>query len=100
MLFSYCNSRLYKPFNVCYNLCQNLNRYIDEDQLVVNMKKVDNEMKWPDLMESWDSLTEGIVTLLKGTSIFIVGNSTEINQKVANKLASGIGYTLLFSLLQ
>lgn len=63
------------------------------------MKKHNNELKWPDLMESWNSLTEGIVTLLKGTSIFIVGNSTEINQKVASKLASGIGYAFFFLLV-
>ncbi|KAI3900232.1 hypothetical protein MKW92_004134 [Papaver armeniacum] len=69
--------------------------YIDEDQLVVNLKKYDPDMKWPDFMESWDSLTEGIVPMLKGTSIYLVGESAEINQKVAKELASGIGYTPL-----
>lgn len=35
----------------------------------------------------------GAAQLLKGTSIYIVGNSTEINQKVARELAVGLGYT-------
>ncbi|KAA3475580.1 putative inactive shikimate kinase like 2, chloroplastic [Gossypium australe] len=33
-------------------------------------------------MESWESLSAGSMQLLKGTSIYIVGDSTEINQKV------------------
>ncbi|KAF8380741.1 hypothetical protein HHK36_028231 [Tetracentron sinense] len=71
--------------------------YIDEDQLVVNLKKHDPDLKWPDVVESWESLTIGIRQLLKGTSIYIVGNSTEINQKVARELAVGLGYTPLTS---
>nr|XP_009389081.1 PREDICTED: probable inactive shikimate kinase like 2, chloroplastic [Musa acuminata subsp. malaccensis] len=66
--------------------------YIDEDQLVVNLKKCDRDLKWPDVMESWESLTKGILQLLKGTSIYIVGDSTEINEKVGSELATGIGY--------
>ncbi|CAL9080080.1 unnamed protein product [Musa textilis] len=66
--------------------------YIDEDQLVVNLKKCDRDLKWPDVMESWESLTNGILQLLKGTSIYIVGDSTEINEKVGSELATGIGY--------
>ncbi|XP_039121295.1 probable inactive shikimate kinase like 2, chloroplastic [Dioscorea cayenensis subsp. rotundata] len=71
--------------------------YIDEDQLVINLKKYDTELKWPDIMESWMSLTAGVSQLLKGTSVYLVGDSTEINQKVAGELASGIGYTPLFT---
>ncbi|XP_073111648.1 probable inactive shikimate kinase like 2, chloroplastic [Elaeis guineensis] len=71
--------------------------YIDEDQLVVNLKKYDTELKWPDIKESWDSLTSGILQLLKGTSIYIIGDSTEINQEVAKELAMGIGYTPLYT---
>lgn len=71
------------------------NRYIDEDQLVVNMKKVDGELKWPDIVESWESLTAGMMQLLKGASIYIVGDSTEINQKVSRELAIGLGYRFL-----
>ena len=67
-------------------------RYIDEDQLVVNLKKCDRDLKWPDVMESWESLTKGILQLLKGTSIYIVGDSTEINENVGSELATGIGY--------
>lgn len=66
-------------------------RYIDEEQLVVNLKKIDPDLKWPDIMESWESLTAGISQLLKGTSIYIIGNSTEINEAVAKEIATGIG---------
>ncbi|KAL6176057.1 hypothetical protein ACLB2K_052693 [Fragaria x ananassa] len=69
--------------------------YIDEDQLVINLKKHDPDLKWPDIVESWESLTAGYMQLLKGTSIYIVGDSTEINQKVAQELAVGLGYTPL-----
>ncbi|KDP35447.1 hypothetical protein JCGZ_10830 [Jatropha curcas] len=69
--------------------------YIDDDQLVVNLKKQDPDLKWPDIVESWESLTAGAMQLLKGTSIYIVGDSTEINQKVARELAVGLGYTPL-----
>ncbi|MQM14274.1 hypothetical protein Taro_047206 [Colocasia esculenta] len=65
--------------------------FIDEEQLVINLKKYDANLKWPDIMETWDCLTRGLVQLLKGTSIYIVGESTEINQKVAGALASGLG---------
>lgn len=68
-----------------------LNRFIDDGQLVVNLKKQDPHLKWPDIMESWDSLRVGSSQLLKGTSIYIIGESTEINQKVAQELAVGIG---------
>ncbi|KAH7576485.1 hypothetical protein ACOSP7_003176 [Xanthoceras sorbifolium] len=69
--------------------------YIDEDQLVINLKKQDPELKWPDIVESWESLTAGSMQLLKGTSIYLVGDSTEINEKVARQLAVGLGYTPL-----
>ncbi|XP_072983357.1 probable inactive shikimate kinase like 2, chloroplastic isoform X1 [Typha latifolia] len=69
--------------------------YIDEEQLVVNLKKYDTDLKWPDIGESWESLTSGILQLLKGTSIYIIGYSTEINQSVAEELAAGIGYVPL-----
>ncbi|KAG6636247.1 probable inactive shikimate kinase like 2, chloroplastic [Carya illinoinensis] len=69
--------------------------YIDEDQLVINLKKQDPDLKWPDIVESWESLTVGSMQLLQGTSIYIIGDSTEINQKVAQELAVGLGYTPL-----
>ncbi|GAU41477.1 hypothetical protein TSUD_237270 [Trifolium subterraneum] len=69
--------------------------YIDDDQLIVNFKKHDPELIWPDIMESWESLAAGSSQLLKGTSIYLVGDSTEINQKVAEELATGLGYTPL-----
>ncbi|GAV87703.1 SKI domain-containing protein/CS domain-containing protein [Cephalotus follicularis] len=66
--------------------------YIDDDQLVINLRKQDPDLNWPDIVESWESLTVGSSQLLKGTSIYIVGDSTEINQKVARELAVGLGY--------
>ncbi|KAJ3681664.1 hypothetical protein LUZ60_014237 [Juncus effusus] len=66
--------------------------YIDEEQLVVNLKKVDKEVKWPDIMESWETLTEGILQFINGISIYIIGNSTEINEAVAKEIAAGIGF--------
>lgn len=69
--------------------------YIDEDQLVVNLRKYDRELKWPDVMESWETLTSGAMQLLKGTSIYLVGESTDINLEVARELATGLGYTPL-----
>ena len=59
---------------------------------MVNLKKQDPDMKWPDIVESWESLTAGAMQLLKGTSIYIVGDSIEINDKVARELAVGLGY--------
>lgn len=56
------------------------------------MKKQDPELEWPDIMETWESLTAVAMQLLKGTSIYIVGDSTEINQIVARELAVGLGY--------
>lgn len=58
----------------------------------MNFKKQDPDLKWPDIMESWESLTAGSSQLLKGTSIYLVGDSTEINHKVAQELATGLGY--------
>ncbi|XP_021745540.1 probable inactive shikimate kinase like 2, chloroplastic [Chenopodium quinoa] len=69
--------------------------YLDEDQLVINLRKQDQELKWPDIMESWESLSTGVFQLLKGTSIYIVGDSTEINQKVAEELGVGLRINLL-----
>lgn len=69
--------------------------FIDDTQLVVNLKKQDPEIEWPDIMESWESLSYGVLHLLKGTSIFLIGDSTEINEKVARELAVGLGYTPL-----
>ncbi|KAI5656354.1 hypothetical protein M9H77_25147 [Catharanthus roseus] len=69
--------------------------YIDDDHLVVSLKKKDPELNWPDIAESWESLTVGVMQLLKGTSIYLVGDSTETNQKIAKELAVGLGYTPL-----
>ncbi|KAF9625073.1 hypothetical protein IFM89_017876, partial [Coptis chinensis] len=69
--------------------------YIDEDQLVINLKKHDADLKWPDIVESWESLTIGAVRLLKGSSLYIVGESNELNQIVARELAVGLGLQLM-----
>ena len=82
---------MFRNFFFFFFLSLLLNRFIDDDQLVVNLKKQDPDLKWPDIMESWDSLRVGSAQLLKGTSIYIIGESTDINQKVAQELAVGIG---------
>lgn len=69
--------------------------YLDDDQLVVSLKKQDPELKWPDIVETWESLSVGVLQLLKGTSIYLVGESSEINEKIARELAVGLGYTPL-----
>lgn len=69
---------------------------MDDDQLVVNLKKHDPELHWPDIIESWESLSVGVMQLLKGISIYLVGDSSEINEKIAQELAVGLGYYLLF----
>lgn len=84
------------PYSFFFGMISN--RYIDEDQLVINLKKQDPELKWPDIVESWESLTAGSMQLLKGTSIFLVGDSTEVNEKVALELAVGLGYSTFFLL--
>ncbi|XP_047173792.1 probable inactive shikimate kinase like 2, chloroplastic [Vigna umbellata] len=53
--------------------------YIDDDELVLSCKKQDPDLKWPDIMESWESLAAGSSQFLQGTSIYLVGDSTEIN---------------------
>nr|XP_043635274.1 probable inactive shikimate kinase like 2, chloroplastic isoform X2 [Erigeron canadensis] len=68
---------------------------LDDDQLVVNLKKQDPEMKWPDITETWESLTVGVAQLLQGVSVFLVGEFSEINYKVSRELAVGLGYTPL-----
>lgn len=67
--------------------------YLDDGQLVVSLKKQEPDMNWPDIVESWESLTVGVAQLLKGTSIYLVGESTEVNQRIARELAVGLGYT-------
>ncbi|KAI9077150.1 hypothetical protein K1719_040972 [Acacia pycnantha] len=73
--------------------------YIDDDQAIVNLKKHDPDLKWHDITESWESLAAGSTQLLKGTSIYLVGDSTDINQKVARELATGLGYIYGFRTL-
>lgn len=62
----------------------------------MNLKKVDSDLKWPDIKETWESLAEGVAQLLKGTSVYVVGDSTEINRKVAMELAKGLRLAVIF----
>lgn len=66
----------------------------------MSLKKQDAELKWPDILESWESLTTVAGQLLKGTSVYLVGDSTEINQIVARELSAGLGYALSSSILK
>lgn len=65
-------------------------RYIDDSEIVLSLKKTDDDVKWPSLEEAWASLTEGVSQLLKGTSVYVVGGSTDINWAVAKELAAGL----------
>jgi len=69
--------------------------YIDENELVVSLKKNDADVKWPDILEAWHSLSIGVSALLKGTSVYLVGDSSEINWAVARELALGLKYAPL-----
>ena len=74
-------------------------RYIDDDEIVLSLKKMDGDVKWPSLEEEWSSLTVGVSQLLKGTSVYIVGNSSEINWAIAKELATGLEYAILITLV-
>ncbi|CAM6094774.1 unnamed protein product [Calypogeia fissa] len=69
--------------------------FVDETEIVISLKKADDELSWPDLIEVWQSLAKGVSTLLKGTSVYVVGESTEINWAVAQELAAGLEYVPL-----
>ncbi|CAK9260235.1 unnamed protein product [Sphagnum jensenii] len=73
--------------------------YVDDNEIILSLKKMDTDLKWPALLEGWMSLTTGVSELLKGTSIYVVGASTAINWAVAKELATGLGYVFLFHLL-
>ncbi len=73
-------------------------RYVDDNEIILSLKKMDTDLKWPALLEGWTSLTTGVSELLKGTSIYVVGASTTINWAVAKELATGLGYVFLFHL--
>jgi hypothetical protein len=69
--------------------------YVDDNEIILSLKKMDTDLKWPALLEGWMSLTTGVSELLKGTSIYVVGASTAINWAVAKELATGLGYVPL-----
>ncbi|KAH8943012.1 hypothetical protein BDL97_13G026600 [Sphagnum fallax] len=66
--------------------------YVDDNEIILSLKKMDTDLKWPALLEGWMSLTIGVSELLKGTSIYVVGASTAINWAVAKELATGLGH--------
>lgn len=70
---------------------------IDENELVLSLKKNDADVKWPDILEAWHSLSIGVSELLKGTSVYLVGDSSEINWAVARELALGLKYAPLWT---
>ena len=76
-------------------------RYVDEHEVVLSLKKMDADVQWPALVEAWNSLATGVSQLLKGTSIYVVGSSSDINWAVARELAVGLEYVpLLFSIFR
>lgn len=72
-------------------------RFVDEDAIVFSVKKLDAEIKWPALEEEWESLASGVGVLLKGTSVNVVGENSDINWAVAKEIAIGLGYGYLAS---
>ncbi|KAJ7569327.1 hypothetical protein O6H91_01G073100 [Diphasiastrum complanatum] len=67
--------------------------FVDETEVVFSLKKADKELVWPGLLEDWETLCLGVPKMLKGTSVYIVGHSTDINWAVAQKVANALGYT-------
>jgi hypothetical protein len=70
-------------------------RYVDDNEIVLSLKKMDTDLKWPALLEGWASLTTGVSELMKGTSVYVIGASITINWAVAKELATGLGYVPL-----
>lgn len=88
----------YFPRSVLINGKQIIERrYIDDDEVVLSLKKMDSKVTWPALEQAWASLTTGVSQLLKGTSIYVVGASSEINWAVARELATGLEYVVLIA---
>jgi hypothetical protein len=69
-------------------------RYVDDNEIVLSLKKMDTDLKWPALLEGWASLRTGVSELMKGTSIYVTGSSITINSAVAKELATGLGYVV------
>ncbi|KAL2634021.1 hypothetical protein R1flu_005500 [Riccia fluitans] len=69
--------------------------FVDETEVVLSLKKADREQVWPDLVQAWDSLAKGVAAQLQGASVYVVGESTELNWTVAQEIASGLGYVPL-----
>ncbi|KAG6557130.1 hypothetical protein Mapa_001057 [Marchantia paleacea] len=69
--------------------------FVDETEVVLSLQKADKEQLWPDLVQAWESLAKGVASQLQGASVYIVGDSTEVNLSVAQELAAGLEYTPL-----
>lgn len=69
--------------------------FVDEEEIIVSLKKFDKEIAWPGLVENWETLTKGVSSLLKGVPVYLVGESSDINWAVAQKLAEGLHYVPL-----
>ncbi|KAH7439554.1 hypothetical protein KP509_04G066700 [Ceratopteris richardii] len=71
--------------------------FVDEEEIVISLKKLDKEITWPGLVEDWENLSRGVSKLLKGVPVYLVGESSEINRTVAQKLAEGLQYVPLLT---
>ncbi|KAI5071681.1 hypothetical protein GOP47_0013932 [Adiantum capillus-veneris] len=69
--------------------------FVDEEEIVISLKKLNKEIVWPGLVEDWGTLTKGVANLLKGIPVYLVGESSDINWAVAQKLAEGLHYVPL-----
>lgn len=66
--------------------------FLDEEEIVINMRKVNKNLNWPDLIEATSSLGRGVGSMLKSCSINVVGESSEANWKLAKELSLLLEY--------
>lgn len=64
-------------------------RYIDDSEIVLSLKKMDDDVKWFLLEEVWVLLIEGVLQLLKGIFVYVVGGFMDINWVVVKELVVG-----------
>eukprot|EP00897_Mesotaenium_endlicherianum_P000976 jgi/Mesen1/1087/ME000123S00258 len=69
--------------------------FLEDDDVVISLKKADENLKWPGLVDAGEALAIGVARLLKSTSLYIVGDSSEANSAVAARLATALGYVPL-----
>ncbi|KAK9122037.1 hypothetical protein Syun_019654 [Stephania yunnanensis] len=72
-----------------------VDRYIDEDQLVINLKKRDSDLNWPDIMESWESLLLELPAFLKERRFILLETPQRSMRRSLENSQMGLGYVFL-----